>query len=374
MELELIKFIKEHENWEELLTKEPYHLSISRKDDFILFKYSQTDSDFSYQLVREARGIIFYEPTWEIACFPFIKFFNLGEPHCADIDWAHGVFVSEKIDGSLIKIWWDKWHNRWNVSTNGAIDAAEAEINGKSFLWIVEKALYYHNLSVAKLTASLTHGFTYMFELVSPWNRVVIPYKEPDLYYLGERNNESGRESFDWDISDELGLPRPKLYYTNDPQQIKDMANNLPWDEEGYVVRDCHWNRCKVKSPLYVQAHYFRSNNQISVRRLIEVIQKNERDEFAVYCGDFMDRLDKVEQVMKDVVCSIFDVCNWVRIQEKGKDREVYESLKQRYPAWLTSIGMRWYRYGEEAGVPTSNWTVYDWERRVKEKLGDDWV
>ena len=110
------------------------------------------------------------------------------------------------------------------------------------------------------------------------------------------------------------------------------------------------------------------------MRRLIEVIQKNERDEFAVYCGDFMDRLDKVEQIMKDVVRSIFEVCNWARVQEKGKDREVYELLKQRYPAWLISIGMRWYRYGEEAGVPTSNWTVYDWERRVKEKLGDDWV
>lgn len=374
MELELIKFIKEHEDWEELLTKEPYHLSISRKNDFILFKYSQTDSDFSYQLVCEARGIIFYEPTWEIACFPFTKFFNLGEPHCADIDWGKGVFVSEKIDGSLIKIWWDKWHNQWNVSTNGAIDAAEAEINGKSFLWIVEKALYPHALSVAKLTNSLTCGFTYMFELVSPWSRVVIPYKEPELYYLGERNNESGKEIFNWDTFEDIGLPHPKLYYTNDPLQVQDMANSLPWNEEGYVVRDEHWNRCKVKSPLYVQAHYFRSNNQISVRRLIEVIQKNERDEFAVYCGDFMDKLDKVERAMKDVVTSIFDVCNWVRVQEKGKDREVYESLEMRYPAWLISIGMRWYRYGEEAGVPTSNWTIYDWERRVKEKLGDDWL
>lgn len=368
MELELIKFIKEHENWEELLSKEPYHLSISRKDDFILFKYSQIDSDFSYQLVREARGIIFYEPTWEIACYPFTKFFNLGEPHCADIDWTHGVVVSEKIDGSLIKFWWDKWHNQWNVSTNGTIDAAEAEINGKSFYWIVEKALGQHNISISQLTETLNRGKTYMFELVSPWNRVVIPYEKPDLYYLGERNNESGQESFDKNIR----LPQPKLYYTNSSEQIISMANNLPWDEEGYVVRDKYWNRCKIKSPLYVQAHYARTNNQISIRRLIEVIQKNERDEFMIYCGDFIDELNKVERAMKNIVTSIYNVCNWARLQEKGRDREVYELLKQRYPNWLISIGMRWYRYGKEAGIPTSQWTIYDWEKRVKEVIKED--
>jgi hypothetical protein len=368
LELELIKFIKEHENWEELLTKEPYHLSISRKDDFILFKYSQIDSDFSYQLVREARGIIFYEPTWEIACFPFTKFFNLGEPHCADIDWAYGVVVSEKIDGSLIKIWWDKWHNRWNISTNGTIEAAEAEINGKSFYWIVEKALEQHNISIPQLTETLNRGKTYMFELVSPWNRVVIPYEKPDLYYLGERNNENGQENFDKNIK----LPQPKLYYTNSSEQIISMANELPWDEEGYVVRDKHWNRCKIKSPLYVQAHYARNNNQISIHRLIEVIQKNERDEFMIYCGDFIDELNKVERAMKNIVTSIYNVCNWARLQEKGRDREVYELLKQRYPNWLTSIGMRWYRYGKEAGIPISQWTIYDWEKRVKEVIKED--
>ena len=35
---------------------------------------------------------------------------------------------------------------------------------------------------------------TYMFELVSPYNRVVIPYEETKLYFLGIRDMEDGKE------------------------------------------------------------------------------------------------------------------------------------------------------------------------------------
>lgn len=44
--LELQKFIKENRNWEELLAAAPYNLNISHKDNLVLFKYSQVDSDF----------------------------------------------------------------------------------------------------------------------------------------------------------------------------------------------------------------------------------------------------------------------------------------------------------------------------------------
>ena len=81
MKLKLIDFIKEHSNWEALLSQAPYCLKISRDQKFgrnlIMFKYSQEDSDFSNDIVKECRGIILDEDTFEIISYSYNKFFNL---------------------------------------------------------------------------------------------------------------------------------------------------------------------------------------------------------------------------------------------------------------------------------------------------------
>ena len=81
------KFIEEHADWEKLLSEKPYCISISRDVMFgrklIMFKYSQIDSDFNIELVRECRGIILDEDTLEVICHPFNKFGNYEEPYTA---------------------------------------------------------------------------------------------------------------------------------------------------------------------------------------------------------------------------------------------------------------------------------------------------
>ena len=56
--MKIVDFIKEHENWEDILTREPYKLKIVRDNGFILFKYDTVYSDFSLDIVKEARGVI----------------------------------------------------------------------------------------------------------------------------------------------------------------------------------------------------------------------------------------------------------------------------------------------------------------------------
>ena len=46
-QLKLIEFIKDHNNWEELLQQEPYCLKIKRDNNYIIFNYNQIMSDFS---------------------------------------------------------------------------------------------------------------------------------------------------------------------------------------------------------------------------------------------------------------------------------------------------------------------------------------
>ena len=122
---ELGLFCYTHDNWEELLTQEPYNLKISEDGPYVMFKYNQISSDFNNPIVREARGIIFRKGQWNNpVCWRFNKFFNVQEPNAAKIDWSTA-FVSEKIDGSIIGVWWD---GDWKISTNGTIDAFKAEL------------------------------------------------------------------------------------------------------------------------------------------------------------------------------------------------------------------------------------------------------
>lgn len=107
MELQLLNFIKQNkENWKEVLQQPPYSLIVKEDDDYILLKYNQLESDLSNLIVQECRGIILRKSDLKVVCFPFKKFFNYHEPNAANIDWD-GARVLDKIDGSLIKLWFD---------------------------------------------------------------------------------------------------------------------------------------------------------------------------------------------------------------------------------------------------------------------------
>ena len=298
------EFCATHDNWRELLSNEPYNLKISEDGLYVLFKYNQLTSDFSNPLVREARGIIFKECNWKHpVCRAFDKFGNYGEPYAAEIDWSTA-FVTEKIDGSLIKVWWD-WNGGWHISTNGTIDAYKADLADtrfKSFGELFETTLKEYYSSFEDFVENLDVDYTYMFELVSPYNRVVVPYDKPAIYFLGARNKITVKEYLcSEDNMKMLGVDRferPKQYQLNTLEDCIKIANEFDWDQEGFVVTDINGNRVKVKSPEYIKAHYARTSGVITNKRLIKIILDNEVEEFLCYASDYRDRLEYCKNMM----------------------------------------------------------------------------
>ena len=301
---ELGRFCSEHDNWEELLTHEPYNLKISEDGPYVMFKYNQISSDFSNPMVREARGIIFRKDDFSHpVCWPFMKFGNFSESYAPEIDWSTA-FVSEKVDGSLIKVWFDEGH--WHVSTNGTIDAFKAELGD---IRMPNFGTYFNNTVCDKyyryfedFTDNLFTDLTYMFELVGPYNRVVVPYEEPAIYFLGARNKFTGAEfNCSSIVAGALGMGRFKLPYQYPLTSLDDcirITENFGWDQEGFVVCDAQFNRVKIKSPAYVMAHYARNNNVITRKHLIKIILMNEVEEFICYASDYKDELFKVQGLM----------------------------------------------------------------------------
>lgn len=289
--LALQKFIIENENWAELLTAAPYNLYVRIEGDYALFKYSQIASDFREPICREARGIIIHIPTIKVVRLAFFKFFNIGERFADKLDWstAHG---SEKIDGSIVTLWFHE--GTWHLSTNGTINAYNAQLGTgpyKTFGDLFDAAAKNVGLDVNFLDTA----YNYTFELVSPFNKVVLNYPEPALYLLSIRDMFTLAEIYPVPAWVAPSVPRPIEYDLNTEDDYRKAVESMGDGHEGIVVRDAAGRRVKIKTLLYFQLHRTVNNGQLTVERVVALIRANDYEEFLSYFPEYTDYFESVK-------------------------------------------------------------------------------
>ena len=316
--LKIQEFIRANNDWEAKLQEKPYCITISRDvvhgRELVMFKYSQIDSDFMNEIVRECRGLILDAQNFEIVSCPFFKFGNVGEAYCPEIDWK-SCYVTEKLDGSLIKI--VNLGGELLLSTNGTIDAFKAPLAeqigcvAKSFgelAWyaILENYRRDQGLNnsdcidpdVVKgwMLKTFKEGYTYMFELTSPFNKVVVTWHQTKLSFIGCRDNLTCRELFFGDHELVKVFDTPKIFPLHSIDECVKAASELDVNSEGYVVVDKDFNRVKVKSPQYVALHHMRNNGVLSFERGLEIVRGNELAEVLTYFPEFTEHLNKIKE------------------------------------------------------------------------------
>lgn len=278
--LNLQTFIRENENWRELISEKPYCIKVTEKEDLVCFKYSQIDSDFNEPLVRECRGIILEKDTWNVVAYAFNKFGNYGESYADEIDWA-SARVLEKVDGSLIKAY---FHNgAWCVGTNSTIDASDAELSAppyETFMELFDVAADVCGLDYDRLDPH----YTYIFELRSPYNKVVVPYEDIRIVHIGTRNNITCEE-----VEVDIGIEKPKQYMLSSLEDCIAMAKTFDFTQEGFVVYDKDYHRIKVKSDDYIRVHRLANNGSLTRERAVDLVRMNEIEEFLNYCPQYTD-------------------------------------------------------------------------------------
>ena len=267
----LLYYIKHNpDNWEQEINDRL--IRTSHKGNLVCFKYG-IEADFSDPLVCEARGIIIDVKHQTVVCRPFDKFFNVQEQYAADIDW-NTAKVLEKIDGSLIKLYW--YNGKWTFATSSTCDATEASVagyKGVTYRDIIARADNYSRIPFDDLNKNRT----YLFELVSPMTQVVIRYDKTSLYYLASFDNMTGEE-VDVDLFEEFKRPRSYPLKTIDECISAAMELNRDSEEdikdEGFVVVDGQHRRIKIKSPAYIALHRAVTNKVFTVKRMTELYQQ----------------------------------------------------------------------------------------------------
>jgi hypothetical protein len=308
--MKLIDFIKSNDNWRDLLASDPYNVAVKdyegNESDLIgltIFVYNQIESDFHNEIVRECRGSILdlsdpKDP--KVICRPFDKFGNYGEGYVTPLNWD-AVSVQEKIDGSLIKFYYYK--GKWRVATNGTVNAYECDAPARDITFgdLVTKVVG----ELESLTGWFDTQNTYMFELCTPKNRVVVPHKTYTLYALGVRNNSTGQE-FPVDKSQYPHYIRfPKMYEITSLDAAVAAAQELPWDNEGYVAVDDSYNRCKIKSPDYLRVHRLAGNGSATIKRIVDLIEANELDEVLIYFPELQRKVDALNKLKDQIGLSL---------------------------------------------------------------------
>lgn len=280
--------------------EDKYSIMVRRHKDYpslVLLKYNQIDSPMNEPLVQECRGLILDEAdNWRVICRPFNKFFNSEESLAANINW-NTAEVQEKLDGSLCSLFF--YDGKWHVSTSGSPDAGgnvhATDMTFKDLFWSTFKK---QNLILPPYTKV---DFTYMFELTTPYNRVVVQHKESAVTLIGIRNRFDGKEIHLRDVRGATSYPVVRSYKLNSIKDVVDAAAAInPMQQEGFVVVDSQFNRVKVKSLKYVSIHHLKDG--FSRKRILEIIRTNESNELLNYFPEWKEEHDLVQTAYNLIV------------------------------------------------------------------------
>lgn len=257
-------------------------------------------SSFAQHGARNFRGILFDTDTKELLALPFFKFFNLFQNPMTDYKLVEKFSISqilEKADGSLIYFY--MFDNCLCFRTkktykNDQCDITREILRSNGYLegWIRDM---------------LGLGYTPMFELVSPRNRIVVKYKFEDLCFLGKRDMKTG-EIYSPDKCIIPPFARTVFPITGKYNNLNDIVKDceetiLDKDEimEGYVVYFSNGEMVKIKRKQYLELFKLK-DSAIRDKSIVQMLFDNTLDDVRQEFIDdnvFIDYIDLVIEAVK---------------------------------------------------------------------------
>lgn len=274
----------------------------------ISLAYDQLAARNTDPLACQCRGLILRENSWDVVAYPFDRFFNQGQGEAASIDWSSARF-EEKLDGTLLIVYFDDVQGRWLCATRNMCEA-QGNINGHgSFAELADRAAAEMGVYATDLH-SLMDGIaanprhTYMFELTGPYNTIVCQYRELGLTLLGIRSLDSFEELDPAGPANWMGLSTIKTWSFSSLDQLTEVIRE--WDPrqyEGVVIKDAFFNRIKVKSPAYVAAAHATESLGNSWRAVCDAILTGTADKLIGIVPPIVeDRILKLRPVVASVI------------------------------------------------------------------------
>ena len=294
------------------------------------FKTEQND------ITIQCRGVVLHEENgnYNVICRPMDKFYNDFEKDSEVFSYTEGVDVYEKADGSLIKVY--HHNNQFEIATNRTA-FAEGPCNGqtefnsyKDFVLSVFGCANKEEFQV--FMKNQDKNLTYMFEFVSPHNKIITEYKKSEMILLAARHTKTGAYV---DIHTFPNARKPIKYNKNGKLYNKDDCKklfcSLRDDEEGFVLINTFGLRQKLKNPPYLERIRQNRTKTLDKQRkkksdsnteLVNAVVKGEEAEFD---GDASDTARSLSNRVLDYAEK--ENVNFIDLSDKDKTVMVWRVL-----------------------------------------------
>lgn len=239
--------------------------------ELVSLSYSKQEQDFSNQIIKECRGLVINQDTLEVISQPLKKSLNYGAPGCTDIPFEDAEFY-DKEDGTMINLYY--YGNSWQTGTTGTPDG----LCSVNYPPLNNPHLTFSELFFDTIEFDLNNldkNKTYIFELCSPYNKVVVKREDqkPYVRLLAVRDRTSLKEE---KISIHSYLPLVKKREFKSYLEVLDYCKDLDGDkEEGFIILNTKtFERIKIKGEDYVTKHYLLDS--FSNKAIFKLVKNND--------------------------------------------------------------------------------------------------
>lgn len=316
----------------------------------VILNYDQIESPKNHPIVKETRGLVLNKNNWSLVARSFPRFFNWGEvPEEMPLFDFSDFTVQSKEDGSLAIIY--NFDGNWHFNTRGSFALDYMQYHSFSWREGMCKALKINDLS--ELNNKLNPELTYICEFVSPWNKIVRNYKDPQMFLLTAfcGFNELQPEEVDAVCCDIF--VRPQRFDFKSIDEIKCFLNDQQLVDptfEGVIICDRNFRRWKIKNPGYLSLHKIRGegDNLYHPRHLLSFILKNEGDELLTYFPEVKDQYYLLKEKIEELFNELHDV--WLKNKDIESQKDFALSIKDQTPFTSVLFDVR-KKFGNEPTV-----------------------
>ena len=316
-------------------------ISYTQKGNLLLVKYSNNIWVTGWnKLAKQSRGKVIDLNTMTYVSYPFNKFYNLNEVEETKeervldlLSRAKEVYVTDKKDGSAIIV--TNYNGEIIMNTNGSFDSVQISLAQKLF---ENKYSYFYN--------NIPEGYTFIFELIHPDNRIVLDYGvEKSLYLLAIRELDTLRmktypelvlfaEEYKLDITESFeytGLFDFVEKAVNDTENIKEgWVFRIITDEEDFMFKlkyQEYFKLARIKNiPSLKKVYALLTSNTLD--DVLSVAESSIQDAINRDINEIYDYIEKFKVIIIEEVAEIREKLDINGVLEKDKIQSVLDYLK----------------------------------------------
>ena len=187
------------------------------------------------------------------------------------------VVAEEFVEGTMINVFWDSLigiHGGWEISTRNTVGATSTFYKGKNSKTFRDMFLEAAKVCNLEINA-LDPKYCYSFVLQHPENRIVVPFKKPDLYLVGmyyiesvgdewnvhAANSQMFKDYFSDCLKSSVKFPETYKFDSYSELIEKYGSMNTDYSIVGVMLHNkANGERSKIRNPVYEQVRGLRGN------------------------------------------------------------------------------------------------------------------